>query len=403
MSTGDERAPDDIGRRLTSTQQRALAVFTVLGIAFGAYFLRAFFILIVVAAVAAYLFAPLYERLQRRLGTGLSATLTLLAAVLVVIVPVSLVVFLAIVEITQMVDTVSQWMEETDVSTLGDRALEVVNDTAAELPYLDIHVTPDTLRNGVVTVSQRVGEWLLAVLQGALGGVVGALAATMIFLYVFISLLTKRDQLRTLIGQLNPLGEEITDLYLEKTGAMVRGTVMGQFVIAVAQGVAGAISIYVAGFHEGIFFFAVILSTLSVIPLGSGVVTIPFGIGMALFGNVVGGLFVVGFHLIAVTNIDNFLRPILVPRAARLDPALMLLAVFSGIAMFGFWGIVLGPVMMIIIVTTISVYLAVYRGVPLTADDDTAPRPADTPRWWRWVRERFGRRQPAATPRPAAG
>ena len=37
--------------------------------------------------------------------------------------------------------------------------------------------------------------------------------------------------------------------------------------------------------------------------------------------------------------------------------------------MFGFWGIVLGPVLMIIIVTTISVYLAVYKGAPL--DDQT--------------------------------
>ncbi|MGE2715105.1 AI-2E family transporter [Mycolicibacterium litorale] len=386
---------------LTSTQKRALAVFTVLAVAFGAYFLRGFFILVVVAAVAAYLFAPLYERLQRRFGTGLSATLTLLAAVLVVIIPVSLVVFLAIIEITQMVNTVSQWMETTDVSTLGDRALEMVNEIAAKVPYLDIHITPDTLRNGVVTVSQRVGEWLLAVLQGALGGVIGALAATIIFLYVFISLLTKRERLRTLIRQLNPLGEEITDLYLAKTGAMVRGTVMGQFVIALVQGVAGAISIYIAGFHEGVFFFAVILSALSVIPLGSGVVTIPFGIGMALFGNVVGGVFVVLFHLIAVTNIDNFLRPILVPKAARLDPALMLLAVFSGIAMFGFWGIVLGPVLMIIIVTTISVYLAVYKGVPLDSPEDDEPRKRAAPKWWRWLRGRL-RRDKAATPAPTA-
>ena len=86
---------------------------------------------------------------------------------------------------------------------------------------------------------------------------------------------------------------------------------------------------------------------------------------MILFGNVFGGVFVILFHLIVVTNIDNFLRPILVPRAARLDSALMLLAVFAGIAMFGAWGIVIGPVLMIVIVTTISVYLAVYKGVPM--------------------------------------
>jgi hypothetical protein len=44
--------------------------------------------------------------------------------------------------------------------------------------------------------------------------------------------------------------------------------------------------------------------------------------------------------------------------------------VFAGITMFGFLGIIIGPVLMIVIVTTISVYLAVYKGVPLNDEDD---------------------------------
>jgi predicted PurR-regulated permease PerM len=158
-------------------------------------------------------------------------------------------------------------------------------------------------------------------------------------------------------------------------GSMVGGTVKGQFVIAVCQGVAGAASIYIAGFHDGFFMFAILLSALSVIPLGGGILSIPFGIGMILFGNVIGGVFVIVFHIVVVTNIDNFLRPILVPRTARLDSALMLLAVFAGIAMFGAWGIVIGPVIMIVIVTTISVYLAVYKGVPIDQPDEDDKQP----------------------------
>ena len=209
--------------------------------------------------------------------------------------------------------------------------------------------------------------------------------------------------MQTLIRQLNPLGEEVTDLYLAKMGAMVDGTVIGQFVIAVCQGVAGATSIYIAGFHDGFFIFAILLSALSVIPLGSGIVTIPFGIGMILFGNVFGGIFVILFHLIVVTNIDNFLRPILVPREARLDSALMLLSVFAGIAMFGAFGIVIGPVLMIVIVTTISVYLAVYKGVPLEQPDDDDEKPKKKRRL-RLVRRagpgRQSRRHPSRTPQP---
>ena len=98
---------------------------------------------------------------------------------------------------------------------------------------------------------------------------------------------------------------------------------------------------------------------------------------------VIGGIFVVAFHLLVVTNIDNLLRPWLVPKAARLDPALMLLAVFAGISMFGFFGLVIGPVLMIIIVTTVSVYLAVYKGVELEMPEPEEPRK----HWWSRRRE----------------
>ena len=385
----------------TLTQKRALAVATAAAILFGAYFLRVYFILIVVAAVAAYLFTPLFNRLNKRLSTGISATLTLLAAIASVGVPLALFVFLAIVQITNMVERVAEWVGRTDLSALGDQALRFVNELLHRVPFVDVTVTPDSLRSSMTTVAQKVGEWLLGLLQGAAGGVFGGITAAILFLYVFISLLTNRDSVLKIIRQLNPLGEEVTDLYMAKMGAMVKGTVMGQFVIAVCQGVAGAASIYIAGFHQGFFLFAVLLSALSVIPLGSGIVTIPFGIGMILFGNVFGGVFVILFHLIVVTNIDNFLRPILVPRAARLDSALMLLAVFAGIAMFGAWGIVIGPVLMIVIVTTISVYLAVYKGVPMEQhDDESSPKKK---RRLRWLTRRARRAEPEAPePEPDA-
>ncbi|MEB3021205.1 AI-2E family transporter [[Mycobacterium] crassicus] len=363
-----------MNRDFTLTQRRALAVFTVIALVFGAYFLRGYFVLIVVAAVSAYLFNPLFRALGRRMPTGLAATGTLLAALIAVIVPVGLSVFLAVAQITRTAGDVAEWVQATDPTALGDKALKFANGLLARIPFAHFELTMDTMREAMVNVAQKGGELLLHVLQGAVGGVVGALTSAIIFLYVFLALLTHREEVQTLIRQLNPLGAEVTDLYLAKMGSMVRGTVGGQFVIAFCQGLAGAASIYIAGFHQAFFVFAILLTALSVIPLGGGIVTIPFGIGMALFGNVAGGVFVVAFHLIVVTNIDNFLRPILVPREARLNSALMLLAVFAGISMFNFWGIVIGPVLMIIIVTTIDVYLAVYHGVEMESHDEE-PKP----------------------------
>jgi predicted PurR-regulated permease PerM len=397
----------------TETQKRALAIATVVAVAFGAYFLRGYFILVVVAAVAAYLFNPLFDWFLRRFSRGLSVTFTLLAAIFAMIIPLGLLILLAVVQISAMVRSVSAWVSRTDLNSLGDQALKFVNDAVDKIPFLtNVNVTPELLQERMTTVAQHAGEYALGFLQGAAGGLAGGLTAAVLFIYVFISLLSNRERVQTLIRKLNPLGEEVTDLYLEKMGAMVRGAVFGQFVIALAQGLAGAVSIYLAGFHEGFFIFAIMLTALSVIPLGGGIVSIPFGIGMILFGNVFGGIFVIAWHLIVVTNIDNVLRPILIPRQARLDSALMLLAVFAGITMFGFLGIVIGPVLMIVIVTTISVYLAVFKGVPIDdpdhEDEPKAPGPIARliarAREHLWARRDDERRkaQNAATPRTAA-
>lgn len=369
----------------TLTQKRALAVITLLAVVFGAYFLRHYFVLIVVAAVGAYLFTPLFNWFNKRLSTGLSTACTLVSALVMVIVPVGLLVLLAIVQIARMVNSVAGWVKSTNPSNLGEKVLQLVNDLLARVPFLHVTVTEEQLRKALISAAQTVGHWLLHFLQEAAGSLAGAITSAIIFLYVFIALLVNREKLHRLIGQLNPLGEEVTDLYLQKMGSMVRGTVNGQFVIALCQGVAGAASIYVAGFHHGFFIFAILLTALSIIPLGGGIVTIPFGIGMILFGNIAGGAFVVLWHLLVVTNIDNFLRPILVPRDARLNSALMLLSVFAGIGMFGPWGIIIGPVLMILIVTTIDVYLAVYKGVELKQFEDNG---ADKPVRRKWLARR---------------
>jgi predicted PurR-regulated permease PerM len=355
----------------TPSQKRALGIATAFALLFGAYFLRRYLILVVIAAVVAYLFTPVYNRLRTKLSAGMSTTLTVLTALATVVIPLSLLVTVATFQVSRMLASLANWAKTADLNALGNRGIALVNSFLGKLPFKAPAVTTDTLRKPVVTAAQNVGEWLLGTLQGAAGGAIGFITAAIIFLYVLISLLSNRTEVLMLVRRLNPLGVEVTDLYLAKMGAMVRGAVRGQFIIAVIQGLLGAASIYIAGFHDAFFIIAIFLIALSVIPLGSGIVTIPFGIGMMIFGNVAGGLFVVLFHLIGITNVDNFLRPILVPREAKLDPALMLLSVFSGIAMFGFFGIVLGPVLMIMIVTTIAVYLEVYKGVEM--DDDEAP------------------------------
>ena len=149
-----------------STQKRALAVFTVIAIVFGAYFLRGYFILVVAAAVGAYLFTPLFTWLTKRLNSGVSATLTLLAALLAVVIPATLFVLLATVQITQMVKSVAQLGGGPDLSTLGDKTLRTVNEMLARLPLLHVNVTQERLQKRIrrprsTSVSGCCSSWRL--------------------------------------------------------------------------------------------------------------------------------------------------------------------------------------------------------------------------------------------------
>jgi predicted PurR-regulated permease PerM len=83
----------------TPSQKRALAVVTGIALLFGAYFLRRYFMLIVMAAVVAYLFTPLYNRLRDKTNGGLATTLTVLAALATVVIPVIAVVSLATIQV----------------------------------------------------------------------------------------------------------------------------------------------------------------------------------------------------------------------------------------------------------------------------------------------------------------
>ena len=367
---------------------------TVLALLFGAYFLRHYLVLMGFAAVLAYLFLPIYRRLANKMNSGLASALTLISAIAIVAIPVSAVITLAGIQIAQMVDSVRKWLQTADLTQVGQRLLESINQFLVKVPF--VHVDPltmDKVRDVVSNIAEAGGKFALGFARDSAGGLATTVTMAIIFLYVFLALLTNGSKVVEIVKDLNPLGPEVSDIYLSKIGSMVTATVRGQFVIAFVQGLAGAISIYIGGIHQAVFMFVIFLTVLSIIPLGSGIVTMPLGIGMALTGNVVGGIFVFVFHLLVTTNIDNFLRPMLVPRNAHLHPALMLLAVFAGLGMFGFAGIVFGPVLMIIIVTTVDMYRSVYKGAAWVDDFESAGDDDDDsgkPRWWRRVLHRGG-------------
>ena len=74
-----------------------------------------------------------------------------------------------------------------------------------------------------------------------------------------------------------------------------------------------------------------------------------------------------GFYVV-VNPLDLLLRPRLVSKEAYLNFALMLLALFGGLAVGGLMGMIYGPVFMILFITTIDIYAKYFSNNPELAD-----------------------------------
>lgn len=357
---------------VSPAQKRTLGIATAVALVFGAYFLKNYLLLIATAIIVALVFNPIYKWiLKRNKKPKTAASMTLLVTFVALIIPVALIILMASFQVKGVFDAIKNTSQTTDLNQLLDSINNGINEFLRSIG-LSAQVEPGAFRDQLVSAMKSIGQNVLEAVTSWVTGIGSLITTLIIYIYVFISILVNQDKLIEIFKKINPLGKQVSDIYLDRAGAMTKAMVRGQFIIATLQGLTDALLLYIAGFHSAFFFYLILLIILSIIPLGGGIIVLPIGVIMILFGNIWQGAVIILGHILIVTNIDNVLRPRLVPSKARLDPALTLLSVFSGLALFGFLGIVLGPVLMILIVTTIQVYLEVFRQTKMHTPADKA-------------------------------
>jgi len=110
-----------------------------------------------------------------------------------------------------------------------------------------------------------------------------------------------------------------------------------------------------------IFLLTVLSMMLAMLPMvGISWLVIGIAIISLLMGNTSQALIVL-FGFYGVVNwIDIFLRPKLLAEEASLHFALFILAIFGGIAWAGIMGLFYGPIIMLLLVTTVEIYVERY-------------------------------------------
>ena len=200
-------------------------------------------------------------------------------------------------------------------------------------------------------------EWAIGFLGQIAGFVSNFLIGAVIVLVIMMVMLPRfkapdRDLLATLV----PFPPDITQLYMEKIQLMIVGMFKGTFLLAILEGLAMGLVLLVAGVPYA-FLLAMVSMLLALLPMiGISLIAWPIGILLLLAGQTWQGIFVILAFVIVVANMDTALRPKLVPKGAYLNPALVMLSVFGGLSLMGFIGILYGPVIMILLVTSVEVY-----------------------------------------------
>lgn len=186
-----------------------------------------------------------------------------------------------------------------------------------------------------------------------------------IFIIVFVSFFLLRDF--ELIGEriqkLIPLPSHYSGKLIHKIKLTLSSIIYGSIVVAIIQGITGAIGYFIFGVDNAIVF-GVLTAFVAFVPfLGTflvwGLISIKMMvIGYAeanpdLFFNGV-SLFIYGTLVISI--VDNILKPRIIGRKSETHPILILLGVVGGTYLFGIPGLILGPVIMAVFESVINFY-----------------------------------------------
>lgn len=120
------------------------------------------------------------------------------------------------------------------------------------------------------------------------------------------------------------------------------------------------ITMSLVGLTGGILWGSLIV-VLAVIPGGPLLVWLPGAIVLVTTERVVGGIILAAVGAGPLAVIDNVLRPKLIGDDIKIHQLLILVGVIGGIAVFGVFGFIIGPIVMAVFVQLVEVYRDEFR------------------------------------------
>ncbi len=338
------------------------AVFFFLIALASALIIKPFFSIIVVSGILAYLCYPLYKLLLKHIKSPTaSAGLVILLLVIILLVPL----FLLVVKLTsESVDAYRDakgyfeadgFSSYCEIPRLGCGAYESIEPLAEKYDF--------DLGSGIESAVFAALSFAVRYISGLALEI--PLFALLFFFTMFLTyyfLKEGKDWLQQIKNRL-PLSMGVKRSIITKFSNVMHATIYGAIVLSIIQGVIAIIGYWLLGVPAPILFGLITMIATFIPFIGGAIIWIPISFWMIFQGISTGytvmvfqGLGVFAFGLAIVSTIDNILKPKIVGHKADMHPLLILLGVFGGMAVFGVMGIVVGPVVLALFITSLEIY-----------------------------------------------
>jgi predicted PurR-regulated permease PerM len=321
---------------------RTFYILILAGVSVLFFFIaRKFIMPVLLAAISAGLFWPVHTRIRTLLGRKeMSALLSMVAVILIILVPLGLIGYFILDRLLEFARQLAH-----DIQSTKD-LLEKISQILGKIPILRT-IDPVEILTGdrFLRFIQQFGTLILENVGSLADNMILVLIKIFIYLYSLYFFLKEGDCiLRRVIG-LFPLRKRYQNMVTERFISVTRATLKSTFIIGSIQGAIGGIALYLLEL-KGAILWGVLLMFLAIIPnVGAIIVWFPASIVLFAKGNLLGGgiMILVGFIIVMT---EYILRPRLIGKDIQIHQVLVLIGVMGGIALFGVFGFIIGPILM---------------------------------------------------------
>ncbi|HPF11356.1 MAG TPA: AI-2E family transporter [Flavobacteriaceae bacterium] len=205
-----------------------------------------------------------------------------------------------------------------------------------------------------------ISSWLSKNLQSVAGGTFEVFIAIGLMYFILFYLLTNRSLIKNSIGDYVPVNKKNLKVIGEEIKAMVRSNALGIPLVAIAQGIVALIGFLIFGVEDPFFWF-VIVTIGSMIPfVGTLIGIVPVFILEISSGNSFTAWAILIYGLVVVGSTDNIIRLYVLKRLDNVHPLITLIGVIVGVPLFGFIGLIFGPLLISLFLVLLTIYRKEY-------------------------------------------